>query len=253
MKNIYLIRHGQSEANLDWNILREREEKEIELTAQGHKEAKKAGLKLKDLLTNEKNKPRFFVSPWLRALQTHNQIEAEVGEGITTIVPGITEHYMNLVGNEENWNKFHERWKSGWNVLEFLDTKYEGGESLHDVLVRADKFVRFLSGFPDGPIVVVSHGQFIKMMIAIIDNMEIDKIPHPKNGEIIVRSLGISLNSYEQLNTFCTTKGYKIVADAEDHGLMKVTNQKVCKRVSVHIGLNSTIQILEILGRLENE
>lgn len=254
MKNIYLIRHGQSEANVDWLILKDREESSIPLTRKGRKDAKGAGQTLKEMLAKESGAPKFFVSPWLRAVQTYKGIAKELGIiEKPTVLPGIVEHHMNLVGNEENWNKFIKFRDSGWSVPEFLETKFDGGESLHDVIIRADKFVQFLSGFPSGPLVVVSHGQFIKMMLAIIDKTDPDKITHPQNGEVIVRSLGISLNSYAQLATYCNTKGYKIVADAEDHGLMKVTNPKAYKRVDVHIGLNSTRQILEILGRLENE
>lgn len=255
MKTLYLVRHGQSEANVDWHILREQEEATILLTPLGQEQAFEAGDKIGALLGKDRDKTRFFVSPWTRALMTYRSMVGRFGatDDLTTIMPSITEQHMNLVNHEENWAKFVQFRDSNWSITQVMDVGFEGGESMRDMIVRADKFVRYLQGFPDGPIVVVSHGLFIKMMIAIMDGIDPETITHPKNCEIITKKLSTSLNSYEQLNTFCTVKGYKIVADAEDYGLMKVTNPKKCKRVSVHISLDSTRQILETLGRLENE
>jgi broad specificity phosphatase PhoE len=252
VKTLYLIRHGQSEANVDWHILRDKKESTIPLTALGAEQAIEAGKTLKELLASDSTLPKVFVSPWTRAMQTYNMISSALQFVTPTISPNITEQHMNLVAHEDNWAKFVKFRDSGWGITEFMDVEFDGGESLHDVIIRANKFVEYLRGFPDGPIVVVSHGLFLKMMMAVIDKEDPEKLHHPKNCEIVTRSLGTSLNSYEQLNTFCTAKGYKIVADAEDYGLMKVTNSKKNKRVSLHIGLNSTRQILEILAELES-
>lgn len=255
MKTLYLVRHGQSEANVDWHILRDKEEATIPLTDLGVNQAFEAGDKLGELLGKEKHSARFFVSPWTRALMTYRFMVGRFGvtDDLMKIMPNITEQHMNLVGHEENWAKFVRFRDSGWGITEFMEIEFDGGESLHDVIIRASKFVEYLRGLPDGPIVVVSHGLFIKMMVAVIDKEDPEKLQHPKNCEIITRTLGTSLNSYDQLRTYCDIKGYKIVADSEDYGSMKVTNPKKNRRVSVHVGLNSTRQILEILGRLENE
>ena len=253
MKNIYFIRHGQSEANVDHDILKTREDSSIPLTKKGIKDAKNAGEKLKELLANDKNEPTVYVSPWSRTKQTCEQIYGKLHlSKPPKVYPGIAEHFMNLVGNEENWEKFSQFKASNWSIKDFVNVTYEGGESLGDVMVRADKFVEFLSGFPEGPIIVVSHGQFIKMVLAIIDGTDPDSIPHPQNGEVIKRELGIKLNSYDQLNTFCTTKKYKIIADGEDYGLMRIVNPRIPKRVSVHVRCDSTRQILEKLKELED-
>jgi broad specificity phosphatase PhoE len=255
VKTLYLVRHGQSEANVDWHLLRTMDEGTVPLTKLGHEQAIEAGLKVKELLSGSDVIPLVFVSSWLRALQTYEEMAKSMQLTIFPIMrPDITEQHMNLVGHDENWAKFERFRDSGWGLTEFMEIEFDGGESLQDVLIRANKFVRFLEGFPEGrPIVVVSHGLFIKMVMAILDKVDPETLHHPRNCEIIQRELGVSLNSYEQLKTFCDVKGYKIVADAEDYGSMKVMNPKANKRVSVHIGLNSTKQILEKLGRLENE
>jgi broad specificity phosphatase PhoE len=254
MKNLYFIRHGQSEANVDWHILQTRPEAEIPLTPKGVQDAKNAAYALAALMVkNEEKNPKVFVSPWLRAVQTYEQIANELN--ITqppVIYNGIHEHFMNLVGHKENWDKFVNFRDTGWNLKEHMDVTFEGGESFSDVVERANKFLQYLLGFPDGPIVVVSHGLFIKVLMSLIDNVDPETIPHPLNGEVIRRKIGMGLNSYDQLKTYCDAKGYKIIPDCEDYGMMKVTNKNITKRVSVHVSHDSTRQILEMLQTLEN-
>ncbi|HWD78440.1 MAG TPA: phosphoglycerate mutase family protein, partial [Kribbella sp.] len=65
---IALIRHGESEANLDKTLFERMPDHAIPLTAHGHEQAAKAGKQLRELFENEA--VRVYVSPYLRARQT---------------------------------------------------------------------------------------------------------------------------------------------------------------------------------------
>lgn len=196
MKTVFFVRHGQSEANADVNIHFSKNEEDIRLTPKGKNDAISASKSLKTQL-NQLNsnllEVTFIISPWTRAIETMNEISKELGIPSAqhhTISNLITEHYMNLVGHEENWKKFLAYKESKWNVSEFMDVQYEGGESLRDLLNRATVFVTQLYGMTDEIIVVVGHGKFIKMCMDVIDGKEPNDEGHPKNGEVIMRALG---------------------------------------------------------------
>ena len=65
---IALLRHGESEANLDKTIYERLLDHAVPLTAHGHEQAAAVGKKLRELFENEP--VRAYVSPYLRALQT---------------------------------------------------------------------------------------------------------------------------------------------------------------------------------------
>ena len=66
---IILIRHGQSEANVDITIHRTVPDHEINLTELGVQQATQAGQKLLELLKPDDN-VHFYISPYSRARQT---------------------------------------------------------------------------------------------------------------------------------------------------------------------------------------
>lgn len=195
MKRVFFIRHGQSEANINYDLLFEKEEKDIPLTNQGLIDAANAAISLKaqlDGLLIELKDATVLVSPWRRTMQTVMTIVNALGFlNINAPIPTplITEHYMNLVGHKDNWQKFLDYKASGWNVPNFMDVQYEGGESLRGLFNRANIFVEQLRNMPDQTIIVVGHGKFIKMCMDIIDGKEPSDVGHPKNGEVILRSL----------------------------------------------------------------
>jgi broad specificity phosphatase PhoE len=70
---IFLVRHGESEANLDKSVNTSLPDHSIALSAEGHKQAAKAGEHLAATLGG--SRVRIFVSPYLRTRQTSEQIE----------------------------------------------------------------------------------------------------------------------------------------------------------------------------------
>ena len=196
MKTLYFIRHGQSEANINYDILQNTQDEDVKLTEKGKLDAVRAGWVLEDHLKNAPPESFIFlVSPYRRTRQTFERIAAVAGvndpgvEYAVDLVEEIVEHKMNLVGNPENWKRFKDYEKSGWKHLDHIDVKYDGGESLADVKDRASAFLKDCSGSDWENIVVVSHGLFIKMALSLIDGIDSDNVPHPNNGEVIVRKV----------------------------------------------------------------
>ena len=203
MKKLFLVRHGKSEANVNYDILQTKADKDVELVDEGYLDAVKAGQTLKPLLRENQDpegpghdEPFFIVSPWTRAYQTFQVISTVLNlpdNSDIIIDEEVKEHDMNLKDNPENWAKFLKYKNSEWSVEEHFNTKFEGGESLVDVKERAKTFLGFVEelslSLGHNNIVVVSHGQFIKMVLSILDGTDPAKTEHPKNGEVIVREI----------------------------------------------------------------
>jgi broad specificity phosphatase PhoE len=69
---IFLVRHGESEANLDKSVGRNRPDHSIALSPQGHQQAEEAGEHLAERLRG--SRVRMLVSPYLRTRQTADAI-----------------------------------------------------------------------------------------------------------------------------------------------------------------------------------
>jgi broad specificity phosphatase PhoE len=190
MIKLYLVRHGESEANVNHEIMRSKPDSQMQLTGKGYYDALSAGLYLKKYMEDHARKikatPFFLVSPWRRAQQTYQVIASVVDSHKRDDMNLIHEHEMNLPGFPSNWKKFLSYRESEWNVSKHYDVKFHGGETLRDMRNRAKQFVKRLRSNEFGPLVIaVSHGQFIKEVISLVSKIHPDKIQHPANGQVI--------------------------------------------------------------------
>ena len=71
-KRIILIRHGESQANVDKYLFGRVPDYTIELTEKGHEQARGAGKRLKELVKEES--VYFYVSPFWRARSTFEEV-----------------------------------------------------------------------------------------------------------------------------------------------------------------------------------
>ncbi|KAG2374709.1 hypothetical protein C9374_010453 [Naegleria lovaniensis] len=76
-KRIFLIRHGESEGNIDPNVYAVKPDNKIELTELGMQQADEAGKKLKQIIGDES--VCFFISPYKRSVQTFEMIAKHFG------------------------------------------------------------------------------------------------------------------------------------------------------------------------------
>jgi broad specificity phosphatase PhoE len=73
-KRIFLIRHGESEGNVDRAVYGRKPDYALLLTERGKQHARDAGTKLREIVGNET--VRFYVSPLFRTRQTFQGIAA---------------------------------------------------------------------------------------------------------------------------------------------------------------------------------
>ena len=71
-RRIILIRHGESEGNVDPQLYNKVPDNKLKLTKNGEDQATSAGVKLQRIIKNESVK--FIISPYLRTIQTYENI-----------------------------------------------------------------------------------------------------------------------------------------------------------------------------------
>lgn len=156
MKTIYLIRHGETQANRE-GVFRGRGE--VPLSPAGLKQAGELRAYFVPLAIQ-----RVFSSPLRRATET-----------AAACFPGLTVEPHELVNNldlgrwagrkkKEIAREEPERWRLWLEEPERMS--FPGGESLVAVKARARHFNRFLAGLDDERIAVVSHRSVLKALLA---------------------------------------------------------------------------------------
>ena len=188
MQNLYLVRHGQSQANVDEEIYKSIPDHGIALTDKGQTQAAFAG---KELNYTLQGSTRIVHSPWLRAKQTADLIKEQLIFHKTTVLvedPLIYEHsilhsYEDMKNREDYYS--HEKYSFGsfW---------YKSGtsESLADVYARARIFVNDLKAgrYQGDNLIIVSHGLFILMVRGVLHNLSVQEILDlylPNNCQIL--------------------------------------------------------------------
>jgi broad specificity phosphatase PhoE len=167
----------------------------IPITEEGKKQAENAGKNLSDI-----DIVHMISSPYVRARETATIIKKQ----IKTIYfsyqesPLIIERaWGNLRDEVEQFKTREER-----NHLFDFYRRPTGGESFADVYQRAFVFLEYLKNNfkydrsdpwnKENNIIIVSHGEFLKVLLMIIDGNtveEFDGLRNPKNCEIITRKI----------------------------------------------------------------
>jgi broad specificity phosphatase PhoE len=157
----------------------------VPLTDEGREQAKKVGLELGYLFN-----PLILYSPYDRAKET-----AEIINNQYLKSPFIFECPMI---KERSWGDLREEvtQKTGKERKELFDFFHRpnGGESFFDAYQRAFIFFEYLKKeYSDtNDIIIVSHGEFLKVLLMIIDKKtveEFDNLPNIKNCEIHKRTI----------------------------------------------------------------
>jgi broad specificity phosphatase PhoE len=176
---IYLIRHGESEGNVDASVYKHTPDWKVNLTEKGRLQAKEAGIKLledyeksltmlslgRDAETIGRPKMVIYTSPWYRARQTaailNENIHAEIRED-----PRLREQEWGMYAEEHLQAKIErERVKYG---TFFYRMPY--GESGADVYDRVTTFMDTLhrefekKNFPVA-LTISSHGAANKVIL----------------------------------------------------------------------------------------
>ena len=166
-KRIILLRHGESEANVDPGVYARVPDWRIALTANGVEQAREAGRKIAGLIGGESF--GVFSSPYVRTEQTKNAMLEGMGrEPVFDYQdPCLREQeYGNMPPMDENNANREFRKKFGYFFYRFPN-----GESCADVSDRITLFLdslyrRFERETCPENIIVVFHGTAIKCFLA---------------------------------------------------------------------------------------
>jgi broad specificity phosphatase PhoE len=200
----YLVRHGQSEGNINRAVYFEKMDCDVELTEQGKADAVKAGDRIMDLndhfvrkndpdyLYPTKNPPYRFnmvCSPYLRAKQTANIIHGRITSFDGYYIDNFQEMPLLV---ERNWGSLRDIVEAGNKTEDHFNFFYRptDGESFLDTYQRVAIFDMWLmanSKWENN--IIVAHGEFNKVYLMYLLGWgveEFNKWKTPRNGEVYV-------------------------------------------------------------------
>ncbi|MDP2629563.1 MAG: histidine phosphatase family protein [Candidatus Harrisonbacteria bacterium] len=158
-KQIYLVRHGES----DGNALGVVQGPDTELSKEGLHQAERIGQRLSNLNFN-----LLLSSPFHRAEQTAQIISKNTGKEIEYSDLFIERRrpsaMLGLKQSSSEYISLHERYTQAFADGE----EYEDGESFAAIAARAKKALRFLDEREEEKIVVVTHGMFLRMLCSFV-------------------------------------------------------------------------------------
>lgn len=192
-KRIILIRHGESQANVDRYLFGRVPDYTIELTDKGHEQAREAGKRLKELVEDESM--YFYVSPFWRARSTFEGVASafprtqfEYGEE-----PRLREQEWGYLRGQDEFDKIcQERREYGTFYY-----RIPGGEAGSDVYDRINDLLGSLyrdftdEKFPEN-CVLVTHGLTIRLFVMRFFHLtveEFERMIAPKNCDLVVLEL----------------------------------------------------------------
>jgi broad specificity phosphatase PhoE len=163
MKKIYLVRHGETTSNLKqtWRTASE------SLTDTGMAQARQAGLRVRSLPVD-----KMYASTAERTLKTADII----CENSTLEYEGSALFYeektptsiQGLVHEKNPDNPIEQYVQALLEHSEDPDYHYEDEENLFERKARIEKILTFLTEAPEDNILVVTHGNILKMLAAYI-------------------------------------------------------------------------------------
>ena len=192
-KRIILIRHGESEGNVNKLVYGQKPDYALLLTQKGKEQAATAGARLKELVKDEEL--HFYVSPLFRTRQTFFEVA------------------QNFSESQYNWNEEPRLREQEWGHLRTLEQcrvvdlerdaygifyfRIPDGESAADVYDRVSDFFNTLfrdfekPGFPPNA-VMITHGMAIRLFLMrwfhfTVEEFEV--LANPVNCAIVLMEL----------------------------------------------------------------
>jgi len=194
---IILVRHGQSEGNVNPAVYMDVYDHDIQLTEQGKQEAQEVGRLLSKFISKEMN---VYISPYTRTRQTWREIRAHIQDRELSefLEPRIIEQeHTKFKDNEERKKMFAQQKRKGKFWYRFMH-----GESGFDVDARVTSFIEALAinkhvHKEEKDTIVIAHDIVIKcfLMRALQLNLKtFENLPNIENCKHVV------LESYDMKN-----------------------------------------------------
>ncbi len=191
-KRIFIIRHGQSEGNIDKTVYNHTPDYAVQLTEVGRAQAIEAGKKIKSITKDER--VGFYISPYYRTRQTYQGLTASLKPDFTKEDPRLREHEWaaKLIGDSKSQEE------SSADHFGVFYYRFNHGESGADVYDRLSTFLETLhrdfkkKDYPEN-IVIVGHGMTNRIFLMrwfhwTVEEFEL--ISNPKNCEFYTLELG---------------------------------------------------------------
>lgn len=190
MIDLYFIRHGLSEGNINKLIYSEKRDCEVELAEEGREQSKNIVNSLKDLNVSNKDCYGIWYSPYVRTVQTKDIFK----ESIVAVNHRLIFEKSNPLLREREWGDLQEL-SNKKALSDYFFNFYhrpKDGESFADVYQRVALFHRYLldSVKNDKDVknhYVISHGEFLKVYMMFLLNWsvdEFDKYKTPRNAQV---------------------------------------------------------------------
>ncbi len=189
-RRIILIRHGESQANVDRYLFGKVPDYTIELTERGLEQAKEAGERLKKIVGNESI--YFYVSPFWRARSTFEQIVSAFPRKQFAFneEPRLREQEWGYLRCNEDFDKIcRERREYG-----IFYYRIPGGEAATDVYDRINDLLGSIfrdfrrDDYPQN-CVLVTHGLTIRLFLMRYFHLTVEQFEQmvaPKNCALVV-------------------------------------------------------------------
>jgi broad specificity phosphatase PhoE len=189
-KRIILIRHGESEANLDKILHSQKPDYAIELTDKGLLQASEAGQELRSIVGDES--VFFYISPYWRTRMTFEEIAPHFETDLLQLreEPRLREqewgHLKDLdvckTDDEQRdaFGTFYYRLPDGESCADVYDRVSDFFGTLHRDFEKAD--------FPENA-VMITHGTAIRLFLMRWFHWtveEFEELANPKNCQVIV-------------------------------------------------------------------
>jgi len=208
---IILVRHGESEGNIDRNTYAQKQDFKLLLTDAGVQQADEAGRVLQTIIGDEKI--MFYVSPLWRTRMTFEHIAKHFDKNAYRWKedPRLREqewgHFRDLKANiqidtERNkFGTFYYRIKDGESCADVYDRI---SDFMHSMYRDFDKLT-----FPQN-VVIVSHGMTMRMFLMRWFHWtveEFETLRNPKNAEIIIMEQDAISGKYKLVTELKRKKG----------------------------------------------
>ena len=171
--NIFLLRHGQSEGNVDKTVYAKKPDYALNLTSLGIEQAKNAGTNLKKMMYP--GQFAVYYSPFFRGIQTLNNVVTTLGKenldyNYIQEDPRIREQEWHGKIPEYYDEEISDQMENDCHMYGKFFYRFEGGESSADVYNRVSDFINSLhrdfenSDYPEN-VLIVSHGMAMRVFM----------------------------------------------------------------------------------------
>ncbi len=189
-KRIILIRHGESEGNLDKSRHHTVQDFALKLTPAGIEQARQAGIQIKEFLKDEK--VYVYLSPFFRTRETFQYIRESIDKNIVkaTEDPRIREQdwghlrhpddNKGIIEERDNFSTFYYRIPDGESGADVYDRVSTFLDTLHRDFEKSD--------FPEN-VLIVTHGLTLRLFLMRWFHWsveEFENLRNPKNCQILV-------------------------------------------------------------------